>query len=307
MKKVAVEQIQTYTGHKGAVFALCADEAGDHFYSAGDDGVVVRWPLDATQQSGEGMLKIERAIYALAVIHEKNQLWVGASDGKIYVVHTLSRELLITLSSHTKAIYNLSYDAETQQMWALGGKGWLSLIEVNTFTISHTQQLHTENLRSLAFHMDQVFIGGSDHCIYQLPKEKPGLATHKWKAHSRSVFSLLIHPEAHYLLSGGMDAQLAVWDLKQEYRLIRKIPAHYFTVNDLALSPSNDYFMTASRDKTLKLWDAYQFELLKVIDFPRNKGHKFSVNKILWLKVDNSVISGSDDKRIIRWIINTSV
>lgn len=306
MSRVAVEQIQTYAGHKGAIFALCADEENHCFYSAADDGIVVKWSLDKDNNTGEGILSVGRAVYALSVIPEKKQLWVGASDGKIYVVDIESRKLISTLSAHTHAIYQLKYEPTHEQMWILAANGWLSLIDTQKLVTSFSKQLHTKNLRSLVFHLGQAFIGSSDHSIRQYGIDSPEKETHQWLAHDKSVFSLLIHPEANYLLSGGMDAQLAVWDLKQDYKQIRKIPAHYFTVNDLALSPSNDYFMSGSRDKTLKLWDAYQFELLKVIDHPRNKGHLHSVNKILWLNVDNSVISGSDDKRIIRWIVNTT-
>ncbi|MEM8901739.1 MAG: hypothetical protein AAGC85_26760, partial [Bacteroidota bacterium] len=165
MSRVAVEQIQTYAGHKGAIFALCADEENHCFYSAADDGIVVKWSLDKDNNTGEGILSVGRAVYALSVIPEKKQLWVGASDGKVYVVDTESRKLISTLSAHTHAIYQLKYEPTHSQMWVLAANGWLNLIDTENLGTSFSRQIHTKNLRSLVFHLDKAFIGSSDHTI----------------------------------------------------------------------------------------------------------------------------------------------
>jgi len=123
----------------------------------------------------------------------------------------------------------------------------------------------------------------------------------RWQAHDNSVFSLQYVEENSLLLSGGRDAHLNIWDLKANHSLVQSLPAHNYTINAFALSPSGDYFATASRDKTLKIWDTHSFQLLKVVDFARNLAHTHSVNRICWLKSDNSLISCSDDRRIIRW------
>ncbi|MEO1450603.1 MAG: WD40 repeat domain-containing protein, partial [Bacteroidota bacterium] len=85
------------------------------------------------------------------------------------------------------------------------------------------------------------------------------------------------------------------------------IPAHNFTLNHFAYSPDKQYLLTVSRDKTIKLWQASDLKLLKVIDYARNEGHRHSVNKIKWLRADNSVISCGDDRQLFRWKISIDV
>jgi WD40 repeat protein len=164
-----------------------------------------------------------------------------------------------------------------------------------------------DHLRSLASTSNGAhwLIGSSDHHIYAFNRQT-GQVDQQWLAHDNSVFALQLHQAGHYLLSGGRDAYLNVWDQQQQFKLIKRIPAHNFTINDIAMHPSGDFFVTASRDKTIKVWDAYQFELLKVIDHARYDGHIHSVNRLLWLSQDNSLLSCSDDRRLLRWRITVA-
>jgi WD40 repeat protein len=54
----------------------------------------------------------------------------------------------------------------------------------------------------------------------------------------------------------------------------------------------------------VKIWDAESFKLFKVIDRARHAGHGTSVNKLLWTKYDNQIVSASDDRTISIWKIN---
>ena len=43
------------------------------------------------------------------------------------------------------------------------------------------------------------------------------------------------------------------------------------------------------------------FQLLKVLDFAKYKGHVNSVNKLLWSDHEHYLISASDDRSLIVW------
>lgn len=122
-------------------------------------------------------------------------------------------------------------------------------------------------------------------------------------AHEHSVFSLKYDRNGKLLYSGGRDAHLNIWQLEKNVEKIASKPAHWFTINSIAISPDGSLLATGSRDKTLKIWDAKSFELLKVIEGGRDKGHKNSVNKLLWTEQNETLISSSDDRTIILWEI----
>jgi WD40 repeat protein len=304
--EISLQKRNVYAGHTGSVFALSVSADGQRLLSSGDDGLVAAWDLAKETDSGKGLLRTGKSVYCLLDLGPRALIVAGTSDGTVYFVDPGQNSVLHTYRKGTDPIYNLFWDEGRDAVWVLHGGGLLSIISLSDYSEIWAGRLAADHLRSICADTrgDKLFIGSSDNRIIVMDRHnlKP---VHSWEAHSNSVFALAVHPEAHYLLSGGRDAHLNVWDLRQDYRLIRSIPAHNFTVNDIAFSPSLDHFATASRDKTIKVWDAWTFELLKVIDFARNEAHQHSVNKIRWLAGDNSVISCSDDRSIIRW--NTEI
>jgi WD40 repeat protein len=77
--------------------------------------------------------------------------------------------------------------------------------------------------------------------------------------------------------------------------------AHLYAINHLDFSPNGKHFVTCSMDKSIKVWDAEKLKLLKVIDRARHAGHGTSVNKVLWTKYQDQLLSASDDRTISVW------
>jgi WD40 repeat protein len=303
LPEVEIERMQEFAGHRGSIFALAADAAGRFLYSSGDDGVVVRWDLADPELPGLALLRWERSIYSLALAGE-DLLAAGASDGTLYLLSLSEQRLLFTFRKTSEPIYGLHYEAERGFLWILYGRGSLSLLALPSFEERGFLRVSTEHLRAAAAGPEGrfLYLGASDGHIYRLDTREGG-KPQRWQAHDSSVFSLLLMPDGG-LLSGGRDAQLCRWYLGEEPpRRLERLPAHYFTLNHLCASPDGGHFLSASRDKTWKLWEYPSLRLLKVVDAARQGGHRHSVNKITWLHSDNSVISCSDDRRIIRWRI----
>jgi WD repeat-containing protein 61 len=298
---ITVTKLREYTGHKGSIYGMALSQDEKYLFTSGDDGIVAQWALDSEENHAQAVLQTDRGVYALEVL-PGNRLAVGNSGGLIYIVNLGDQSIHKTLQQSTAAIFGIKVIRD--HLWILHGEGFLSILKLSDFSQVLYKRIAQNHLRSICFSEEEniVYIGTSDYQILALAPHPLSLIT-RWQAHENSVFSLAIHQETKRLLSGGRDAYLNIWDIERDYESVQKIPAHNFTINNIAFSPSKEYFATAGRDKTIKLWDARHFDLLKVIDFARNTAHTHSVNKIRWLKSDNSLISCSDDRRIIRWKI----
>ena len=134
------------------------------------------------------------------------------------------------------------------------------------------------------------------------PESAPEKAAEK-EAHENSVFVAKYSPSGQYIVSGGRDAQLRVWEI-EEFREVNCQPAHWYTINDLVFHPKGHWLATASRDKTIKIWDTNTFQLLKVIDVQKFGGHINSVNKLHWSSHNDWLISCSDDRTIMVWAVS---
>lgn len=280
---------------------MAVDASQAHFYTSGDDGLVASWDLSQSDDQGSGVISLQESVFALCRLADRPWLAVGSSIGNLYLVDLEAKNIEFSWRLNQQAIYQLYHHLPTGELWVLHGQGALSVLDVATLTHKKTLQLARNHLRAICAGLteDELWIGSSDNQIFRLAAGEVSVL-HQWEAHDNSVFALHVHPGGKYLISGGRDAHLRVWDLQQPYKEVRSIPAHNFTINALSFSPEGDHFVTASRDKTLKIWDAYSFELLKVVDKARNESHSYSVNRIEWLR-DRSIISASDDKTAIRW------
>jgi WD40 repeat protein len=114
---------------------------------------------------------------------------------------------------------------------------------------------------------------------------------------------LSFHPAGKYLLSGGRDARLRIWNIENNFELEKEIPAHNYAIYKIMFNSSGSLLATASRDKTAKVWDASDASFLFRLDKENFKGHLNSVNTLLWLNED-TLISGSDDRSIVVWKIS---
>ena len=113
--------------------------------------------------------------------------------------------------------------------------------------------------------------------------------------HEDGVTCFSLFPEAErYMLTGGKDAHLILWDLETK-TCLKSIPAHNYVIYDILYFDAK-HFLTISRDKTIKVWDSKAMQVIQKIDSKKG-GHKHSINSVL--RVDqHNFATCSDDKSI---------
>ncbi len=295
------EKVHTCTGHNAALYALAPGRTERHFLSAGGDGWVVEWDLD-DPELGKLVAAVETQLFSLCALPVQNRIVAGNMQGGLHWIDRAEPDQTRNVQHHKKGVYDLL--SIGSELFSAGGDGFLTRWNVaNTRTVESLQLSH-QALRTISFSekRGEIAVGASDGGIYLLDAETLAIRRILKNAHTNSVFTLAYSPDGQYLLSGGRDAMLRVWDIKRDWALHSEQPAHWYTINHLCFSPDGLLFATASRDRTLKIWDAQTFELLKVIDTLRFGGHTRSVNRLLWLS--EGLLSCGDDRLIICWKIS---
>jgi serine/threonine protein kinase/WD40 repeat protein len=85
------------------------------------------------------------------------------------------------------------------------------------------------------------------------------------EGHRGEVYGVIFSPDGHFVLSGGADGTIKVWD-PISGRLLKSISAHGSCVNSLAFSADGTILASASCDRSIKLWNASTYELLATLD-----------------------------------------
>jgi len=298
-----VKKIAQLTGHNASVFALAKGKDTRHFLSGSGDGWVVEWSLDSPDL-GKLIARVERNIFSLHSLPDSQRLLAGNMDGGLHWVNLADENLNKDILHHKKGVFDLLQIDDN--IYSAGGAGMLTKWSVEKGRTLESLQLTNQSLRSLAYSKshNEIAVGASDNHIYFLDADSLELKHKIENAHDNSVFAIHFSADEKLLFSGGRDAQLKVWDLENDNQNISQQSAHWYTINTIALHPKGHIFATGSRDKTIKIWDAQTFKLLKVLDTLRDGCHVNSVNALLWLE-DGTLISGSDDRSLILWKVET--
>ncbi len=296
-----IKQIARLTGHRASVYALVRGSASSQFLSGGGEGWVIRWDMRDMEQATV-VAKVETNIFSLLHLPKRNLLLAGNMYGGLHWVDLNKKKDVRNIAYHKNGIFDIQY--VNDDIYTAGGDGKLVKWSIEAMRPVETLELAAESLRSLTYNdaRQEWVVGASDKAIYLLDNDL-NIKKRIEGAHDNSVFTVRYSPKGDYLLSGGRDAHLKIWNTEADFRMESEQPAHWFTLNDIVYHPEGHIFATASRDKTIKIWDATTFKLLKVIDTARYGCHINSVNCLLWSTYNNYLISCSDDRTVMVWEI----
>ncbi|MEW6469930.1 MAG: WD40 repeat domain-containing protein [Bacteroidota bacterium] len=300
---IHVNKALTFSGHSAGVFALARAHEPHLFYSGSSDRFIALWNMElGTAEKFSAQLP--SYIYALLYIKEKNYLAAGTFAGHIHLIDLNKKEEIKILEQHKGALFDLKYLPGQNMLAAAGGDGTLSFTSLDDLACKKIVRLCEEKVRNIALNADSteaaISCGDGSIRIFGLGNlaEKGRIEAHKLSANIAAY-----HPNGKYLISGGRDAMMRVWDRMDNFRELSVIPAHNWALYDIVFSPDGSLFATASRDKTLKIWDSNSFGLLKVVNKEKNDSHRSSVNKLLWTSYHDLLVSASDDRSIMAWKI----
>ncbi len=297
-----VEKIDTFSGHRGSVYALQAGLSPEIFYSGASDGMVVEWNLQKPDL-GKGIIQLPKGIFTLALDADQQHLWVSTHLDGLHVFDLRSKQEIFQFPNPEASIFSL--EILDNNILAADSAGRVFVFDLRTKKILNTFQLPGGSIRKVyALGKDTLLVASADGMIRMI--DLHGKVIQAVQAHEKTVFSLSFQLETQTLISVGKDAKVKKWSLwGGEITLLQELVGHIFPIHDVVFHPSNGLFATSSMDKTIKIWSSEPFKLLKVIDFARHGGHKNSVNKLYWSDYQDFLVSASDDKKISVWKLNS--
>ena len=293
MSTLQIERIDTFSGHRGPVYAL-ENGVDSFFYSAGSDGWVVQWNL-AKPDLGKVIAQVDGSVYALKLDSE-GILWIGHNYQGIQGIRVSDQTQAFSIPTAGLSIFSIEFVGSTT--WLGHNDGTITVVDIATKSILKHIKASEKSVRTiLLLSANRIAVGYSDGFIRIFDADYQLL--NAFQAHESSVFSLAVRGGDLY--SVGKDARIKQWDA--DYNFVNEVVGHIYAIHDLIFSPDGKWFATASMDKTIKIWEADGLKLRKVLDATRHGGHKNSVNKLIWSLFNDLLVTASDDKNISIWKI----
>lgn len=290
-----IRHVKILQGHEGAIYKLHFDRNNDKLYSTGGDGWLVEWDVNHSDD-GALIARVPDQVFALAVTPD--HYFMGSFQGNFYALDRETHSIVHQERAHRHGIFSILATGEA--LLTLGGDGKIIEWDPRSFDRVRELPLSAKSLRTQALNPSEnlMAVGASDGSIYILSFPDLYLKKEIESAHDPSVFSVAWDDDL--LLSGGRDALLKTWNVKQNFVSQDTFNAHWYAIYDLALTP--DYLLTSSRDKTIRLWNRHTYEPIKTIQWGDvMEAHVHSVNSLAINPSTNILYSGSEDRTIRAW------
>lgn len=212
------ENTRNIAHHKKGAFGIC--RVGPHVFTIGGGGTLSKWNI-ATGNSMESFQLSNQSLRSIDFSPVRNELSIGSSDNNIYVVDATTLELKKTIhQAHENSVFALRYSPDGDFLLSGGRDAHLKIwaIDDNHQCIS-SQPAHWFTINDIQFHPNGHYFATAsrdktikiwDSTDFKLLKVIETVRDH---GHINSVNCLHWSTYHNYLISGGDDRSMIVWEV----------------------------------------------------------------------------------------------
>ncbi len=124
-----------------------------------------------------------------------------------------------------------------------------------------------------------------------------GGESHSFTGHEGAVIAVAYSPDGKFLLSGGEDQTLKLWDVASG-KEVRTFTGHRGTVTSVAFSPGGSLAASGSDDSTVRLWEVASGHELKATE-----SFGWKVTSVAFSPDGKFVASAGDDNQVKLWAL----
>jgi WD40 repeat protein len=137
------------------------------------------------------------------------------------------------------------------------------------------------DFKCMAWSADGKYLAGastSDFLVRVWDVQTGAQAIEPLRGNRHWVLCVCFNSDSSFVVSGGNDKRIYVWELNSEAPRNRVLIGHTGAVNNVAGSPViKNLVLSASCDKSVRLWDMLTGDMIRVI-----RDHGFWVTKVAW-------------------------
>ena len=291
----ALVRASTYVWSAGALLA-----------TAGMDGVVKVW--NSTDGAPVATLEGPTEDVTFICWHSKGDvLLAGSSDASVWMWNAASGACMAVLSGHSESVTCGMFTSDGRSVITASADCSARVWDPKSSTcIVHMSDpkglgtFHAGPITCLDTKGDFILTGSEDATaiLTTLAMTAEGAPMGKvvatYKNHTLGVESVAISPSTQYMATGGIDAQIFVYDAHQTTPRFQC--AHKAPVTKVLWHPTQEVLLSCSVDKSVGVWDGRSG-----VQLARWTGHTDTVMDVAVSGDGSAAVSGSDDSCLLLW------
>jgi WD40 repeat protein len=244
---------KTYQGHEGGIRSIAFVPGKKEFFTAGDDGKVLKWSVDQPNQALQIIYSGSEIIEVLVVSPDASWLAMGGANSVIKMV-SLNGQEGYEMKGSGGAIKSLifSFDSKSLYSASLDGKALKWDLALRT---SSNLTDGTLPITSIDISFNGKFMAGINAAGEAVVWNQENRADNfRINMESKNIMSIRFNPDGNILALGDIRGNVELWDVERQ-RKISEVKAHNDQINDIRFNSRLKQMATASNDKSLKIFN----------------------------------------------------
>ncbi len=283
-------------GHNNAVRSIAFLNASSSFFSAGSDGIILKWDLNDENGKCDTILEGRNIIEKIALTPNGDYLLAAESRNGMFLIDLSSGRLIPErLSGNDMNIKTIATSPDNSSVYTSGLVNIIELWDLRSKTSREFAQTDSR-VNSLSVSPDgATLVAGLRDGKTILWQTEDGVSTEIHFDSINPVQSVKFSPDGKYLACGTISGEIRILDAAS-FEIAAVLSGQVARVTELSFSPDSRFMVSTSYDNTVMLWNLLDFTAPPVVHSD-NSGFVFTAS---FSGDGNYFVSGSaDDPRLV--------
>ncbi|CAM9394301.1 unnamed protein product, partial [Discosporangium mesarthrocarpum] len=275
----------------GVLSLLCHPEG---VVVGGGDGTVTLFDRRSRDFAQAGL---RGGVVAMSFSPDRSEVAAGTDQGKIYRLRMDDLSFLMVSESHCGPVTCISYAQGVSDRFATASAdGTLRIWDASDYSVLTTAAIRgAGDPLCMTLTQDLIVLGWEDGQIRTHDTDSGQPLWSIDNAHAKGVTSLAVSHNQRYIMSGGREGELRVWEMRSR-DLVSHLKQHGQRVASLALYEDDIHAISVSRDRSLICWDLRGEN--QVSHHTQRMG---GINAVVLSRDQTTVVTVGQEKRFTYW------
>lgn len=245
---------RSFKGHSGAIKSIAFLPGKNEFFTAGNDGQVLKWSLDKKDQTLQVMYSGSDIIDALAVSPDASWLACGSSNSSIKMIPLKGNTGGYEMTGHKGGIKSLifSYDGKYLYSAAIDGKvlKWDIAARTSINVATGSMEITSIDISSKGNYLAGLSTDGK----VVVWNQEQNSENFRIETAGKNIKVVRFNPDNNLLAVGDADGTIELWDINL-HKKISEVKAHGGAINDIQFNTALKQMATSGNDKKLKIYN----------------------------------------------------